>query len=140
MESAIQNVNYHLGLLHFVHLLVTVDGVIDEREARAISRLQHEENMPDAVFQNFQRSLVGKAEREIYEEGIACMNHCNDVEKLCAFVHLYKLAQADDAVHVKEVRFLLYSLKATRVSFEDVEYAVKVSKEKAIEVLHKKVA
>lgn len=142
MDAAIQNINYHLGLLHFVHLLVTVDGVIDERERRAIARLRHEESIPDLIFAEFENAIKGKNERLIYEEGVERLNRCNDVEKLCAFVHLYLMAEADDNIHVKEVRFLLYSLKATQVSFEDVEFAVNLAKGTApsLQTIHRRVA
>ena len=56
------------------------------------------------------------------------LNRCSEDEKLTAFVHLYRLTEVDDSVHRKEVRFLLYSLKATNVAFEDVELNAKLDK------------
>ncbi len=115
-----QNENYHLGLLHFVHLLVTVDGHIDDRERAAILAIKKEENISDKVFHDFEMKAESASEPEIYTDGIAYFAACTDEEKLAAFVHLYKLAEADSSITNKEVRFLLYGLKATKISFEDV--------------------
>ncbi len=120
MSVVQQNLNYQLGLLHFAHLLVKVDGVIDEREKKAMRDLQTEEQIPERVFHEFEETIIPKSEREVFQEGVSLLNLCNEQEKLCALVHLYRMAEADDQVHIKEVRLLLYSLKATNVEFDDV--------------------
>ncbi len=112
--------DFHLGLLHFVHLLVTVDGHIDDRERAAIQSIKKEENIPDSTFEEFEKKAETASEQEIYEDGINHLTTCADEEKLAAFVHLYKLAEADKNITNKEVRFLLYGVKATKISFEDV--------------------
>jgi len=114
------NLNYQLGLLHFIHLLVSVDGKIDDRERQAILDIKKEENISDAVFNDFQKKAAASNEQEIYTHGIECLNTCTDEERLSAFVHLYKLAEVDASISNKEVRFLLYGLKVTNLSFEDV--------------------
>ena len=123
-----QNSNYQMGLLHFAHLLVTVDGYVDEREKKAMRSLQLEEQIPDQVFQDFQMNVASKSEREVYLLGINLLNQCNEQEKLCALVHLYRMAEADNEMHIKEVRLLLYSLKATEVEFEDVVLSARMLK------------
>lgn len=122
------NINFQLGLLHFVHLLVIVDGSIDQREKIAIRKIKLEEKINDWVFDDFEESLPRKTERQIYEEGVEMLNRCTEEEKLCAFVHLHRLAEADENIHEKEVKFLLYSLKATNVAYEDVELSARMSK------------
>lgn len=122
------NTDFQLGLLHFVHLLVMVDGAIDKREKAAVRKIKLEEKIPDWIFDDFEESVLEKSERQIYEEGVELLNRCTEEEKLTAFVHLYRLSEADDHVHVKEIRLLLYSLKATRISFEDVELSARMSK------------
>jgi hypothetical protein len=128
MVDAQQNLNYQLGLLHFAHLLVTVDNFIDEREKQAMRDLQLEEQISELVYHEFEKTIIPKSEREIFEEGVTFLNQCNEQEKLCALVHLYRMAEADDLIHVKEVRLLLYSLKATNVEFEDIVLAAKMAK------------
>jgi len=125
---AIQNVNYQLGLLHFVHLLVNHNQGIDEREKEAFRELQREEEIPDALVQAFQHTLSTKSERELFQYGIHLLNLCNDQEKLCALAQLYQLAERDNQIHVKEVRLLLYSLKSTDIDFEDVEMTARLVK------------
>lgn len=115
-----QSTNFHLGLLHFVHLLVTVDGHIDDRERAAILAIKNEEQIPDELFRDFESKAETVNGQQIYIDGIAYLSACPDEEKLAAFVHLYKLAEADANISTKEVRFLLYGLKATSLSFEDV--------------------
>jgi hypothetical protein len=123
-----QNQNYQLGLLHFAHLLVTVDGFIDDREKNAINSLLKEEQIPEEVYNDFQKLVKSKSEREIYDRGVKLLSQCSEEEKLSALVHLYRLSEIDNNVHVKEVRLLLYSLKATNVEFEDVVLSAKMLK------------
>jgi len=115
-----QNLNYQLGLLYFVHVLVNVDGSIDENERKAILAIQNEEKISDEVFKDFQDKVAHISEQEMYTRGITHLTACTEEERLAAFVHLYKLAEADSGISNKEVRFLLYGLKVTNLSFEDV--------------------
>ena len=128
MEALQQNLNYQLGLLHFAHLLVTVDGFVDDREKKAMRDLQTEEQIPEKVFNEFEKTVSPKSEREVFQQGVTLLNQCNEHEKLCALVHLYRMAEADEQVHIKEVRLLLYSLKATNVEFEDVVLTARMVK------------
>jgi uncharacterized tellurite resistance protein B-like protein len=112
--------NYQLGLLNLVHLLMNADGVIDDNEKQALVRLKKFEDIPDALFQEFENGIATKKHREIYELGIDFINQCSDEEKLKAFVHLYKMTEVDGHIHVKEVRLLLYSIKMAHIEFSDV--------------------
>jgi uncharacterized tellurite resistance protein B-like protein len=114
------NPDFQLGLLHFVHILVTVDGRIDDRERVAISAIRKEEGITDEVFHDFEKSISKSSEQEIYSKGMELLNACSEEERLIAFVHLYRLAEADTSISNKEVKFLLFGLKATNLSFEDV--------------------
>jgi uncharacterized tellurite resistance protein B-like protein len=114
------NRNYQLGLLYLVHLLISADGVIDEKEYNALLSIKNKEHIPDPIFKEFKEATTIKKEKEIYQEGIALINECTDAEKLNAFVHLYKLSEVDGSVHVKEVRLLLYSIKMAGIEFNDV--------------------
>jgi uncharacterized tellurite resistance protein B-like protein len=123
-----QKTNFQLGLLYFAHLLVMTDGEVDHREKEAIRKIKLQENIPDWIFDDFQENVVSQTEQQIFKRGVDLLNRCSEEEKLKAFVHLYRLTEADDSVHRKEVRFLLYSLKATHVAFEDVELSAKLEK------------
>jgi uncharacterized tellurite resistance protein B-like protein len=112
--------NYQLGLLYLAHLLISADGVIDEKEFRLLQRIRQESGIPDSVFREFESELTNKSEKEIYRRGIELINECTDEEKLSAFAQLYKLSDADGSVHVKEVRLLLYAVRASRIDFNDV--------------------
>jgi uncharacterized tellurite resistance protein B-like protein len=114
------NKNYHLGLLFLVHLLINVDGELDESERAALAVVIAKEKVPADLVAEFEREVTSTSEREIYQRGIQLLNSCSDEEKLMAFVHLYKLSEADGRVHVKEVRLLLYSIKMAGVEFNDV--------------------
>lgn len=122
--------NYQLGLLHLTHLLVSADGVIDEQEKKALSRIRTLEKIEDHVFEAFAKEVSDKKERDIYKTGIDSINACTDEEKLKALALLYKMSEVDGRVHAKEVRLLLYSIKLTGVEFDDV-----VQKASAIESL-----
>ena len=122
-----QNMDFQLGLLHFVHLLVTVDGHIDDRERETIYSIKKEESISSKMFRFFMDTVVTKTEREVYAEGIDYLNRCNEEERLCAFVHLYQLAQADEHLDVKEIKLLLYSLDQTKIEFDDVVLAAQLA-------------
>lgn len=112
--------NSQLGLLYIAHLLISADGIIDANEYTALGRIKVRENIPDAIFKEFESSIKGKSEREIYMTGVDLLNACTDEEKLNVFVHLYKLSDVDGRVHVKEVRLLLYTIKTSGIEFNDV--------------------
>ncbi len=122
------SLNYQLGLLHCTHLLMTVDGVIDEREKEAIGEIRQEENIPEEVYNDFNATILTKTEQEVYQTGVDLLNSCSEQEKLCAIVHLFRLSEADHNIHEKEVRLLFYSLKGTNVDFEDVEMTARLVK------------
>ncbi|MBT1698582.1 TerB family tellurite resistance protein [Fulvivirgaceae bacterium PWU4] len=111
---------YHLGLLYLIHLLISADGVIDEHEQIALHNIKEREGIPDELFNAFEGIVLNKKEREIFETGIDLVNQCTLEEKLNIFVLLYKLSEVDGRVHVKEIRFLLYTIKLLGVEFDDV--------------------
>lgn len=115
-----QNKNYHLGVLYLMRLLINADGVIDTSEYDAIKRVKDFEKIPEETLISFEKDALKKRERELYQTGIDYINQCSDEEKLNAFVHLYKLSEADGKVHVKEVRLLLYSIKMAKIEFNEV--------------------
>jgi uncharacterized tellurite resistance protein B-like protein len=121
--------NYHLGLLYLVHLLINADGVVNENEEKALVRIKEKEKILPAVFDEFLEEIRTKKPKEIYHDGIALINACDDERKLNAFVHMYKLSEVDGSVHVKEVRLLLYSIKMAEIEFNDVAEAAARTKD-----------
>ncbi len=111
---------YHLGLLYLTHLLISTDGVIDENEFVSLFRIKEKENIPDLTFKEFEGRIKNENDKEIYKTGIDLIRACSHEEKLKAFAHLYNLAEMDGKIHVKEVRLLLYSIKAAGVDFNEV--------------------
>jgi uncharacterized tellurite resistance protein B-like protein len=114
------NIKFQLGLLHLLHLIANVDGHIDEREREAMKKIREEEGIPDSVYSDFEKKATTASEDSIYQQGIAYLTDCTDEERLTVFVHLYKLAEADSNISPKEIRFLFYGLKETKLSFEDI--------------------
>ena len=114
------NEKYQNGLLYLAYLLINADGVIDERERIALLKIKKDEKITDTLFEEFGKEIMKLKEREIYLRGINLMNQCTDEEKLNAFVHLYKMSEADGHVHIKEVRLLLYSIRQVGIEFDDV--------------------
>jgi uncharacterized tellurite resistance protein B-like protein len=121
------NRNYHLGLLHFIHLLISADGIVDEHELKALHLVKEKENIPEDLFMEFEHIIADKKEREIFEAGIDLVNACTNEEKLKVFVTLYKFSEVDGRVHLKEIRFLLYTIKLMGVEFDDVVNKAMVS-------------
>ena len=123
-----QNSQFQLGLLHFAHVLMNVDGSIDQRERDVLNKIKNEEKISDKIFSYFVESVEGKKGREIYEEGVEMLNRCTEQERLSAFVYLYRLAAADNNFHEKEIKLLLYALESTNISLEDVKLSAGMSK------------
>jgi uncharacterized tellurite resistance protein B-like protein len=114
------NKSYQLGLLYLVHLLINADGVIDQREREALIKVKDDEHIPDTLFRDFENEIAALKEREIYQHGMDLISDCSKQEKLNAFVHLYRMSEADGRVHVKEVRLLLYSIRQAGIEFDEV--------------------
>ena len=109
-----------MGLLYLTHLLISADGVIDEKEFASLVSIKNKETIPDSVFKEFEDGIRNKKEKDIYKIGIDLISECTDEEKLNAFAHLYNMSEVDGSVHVREVRLLLYSIKAAGIEFNDV--------------------
>jgi uncharacterized tellurite resistance protein B-like protein len=110
----------HSALLHLTHLLISADGTIDDHEVKALDLIRKRENISQAFFNNFIETTRGKKERELFQAGIDAIGHCTDEEKLRVFVTLYKLAEVDGRVHLKEIKLLLYALRLAKIEFEEV--------------------
>ncbi|MFZ1807026.1 MAG: hypothetical protein WAU36_07395 [Cyclobacteriaceae bacterium] len=123
-----QNKNYHLGVLYLMRLLINADGIVDISENDALNKVKKHENIPEPTLIEFEKSVLSKKEKEIYQSGIDYINLCSDEEKMSAFVHLYKMSEADGRVHVKEVRLLLYSIRQAKIEFNDVVAKAKLLK------------
>ena len=119
--------NFKLGLLHFVHMLINVDGHIDDREMAAIQAIKKEEHIDDELFQEFSKSISNSKEHDIHQRGVELLNSCTEEERLCAFVHLFRIAESDTSINMKEVRLLMYSIKATKIDFDDVVMSARLS-------------
>jgi len=117
--------NYHNGLLYLAHLVISADGIIDDNELEALQTIKKQENISDEVFSSYKSDVANMKERDIYQKAIDLVSTCNDEERLRAFTWLYKISEVDGSVHVKEVRFLLYSVKRANVEFDDVVEAAK---------------
>ena len=121
------NHSYHSGLLYLIHLLMGVDGEINEAELVALQKVREHENVPDALFQDFQSNVRLLKERDIYQHGITLIGECSQEERLKTFVTLYKMSEVDGRVHLKEIKLLLYSIEKAGIEFDDVVNAAKTT-------------
>ena len=112
--------NYHNGLLYLAHLVISADGVIDENELQAMQSIKKREGISELVFDTYKSDVQDMKEKDIYQKAIELISTCTNDERLRAFTWLYKISEVDGSVHVKEVRFLLYSVKRASVEFDDV--------------------
>ena len=119
--------DYHLALLHFVHMLINTDNKIDDREMDLILKIKGEERIDDASFLQFSRSISQANREEIFNRGLELLNNCTEEEKLCAFVYLFQLAEADTSISMKETRLLISALKATNIDFNDVDISANMA-------------
>ena len=120
--------NYDRGLLYITYLLINSDEEISENELSFLHKMRVEEGISDEIFADHFASLLEKNEQEIYQIGIDSINLCTDEQKLKIFARLYQMALVDKILRVKEVRFILYAIKITRVDINVVVQMVQQKK------------
>ena len=118
---------YHSGLLYLIHLLMGVDGDINETELVALKKVREYEKITDDLYQKFEGAIRTLREREIYNQGIQLIGKCTPEERLRIFATLYKMSEVDGRVHQKEIKLLLYSIEKAGIEFDDVVNAAKAS-------------
>jgi uncharacterized tellurite resistance protein B-like protein len=120
-----ETTNYNEALLFLLRVIVYADGVFDEDESNAIKEICGIENISEAYYLNFCERVKNMSEKDMYLHGIDHVQLCSQEEQIKVFVWLYKMAEVDGTVHVKEVRFLLYSFRQADIEFEQVEEAAR---------------
>lgn len=118
---------YQSGLLYLIHLLMGVDGDINEAELAALQKVRQHEEIPDHLYEEFEKMIRRIRERDIYHRGIELISQCSPEERLRAFVTLYKMSEVDGRVHLKEIKLLLYSIERAGIEFDDVVNSAKTS-------------
>lgn len=118
---------YCSGLLYLIHLLMGVDGDINETELTALKKVREYEKIPDNLYEEFENNVRTLREREIYNQGIQLIGNCTPEERLKIFATLYKMSEVDGRVHQKEIKLLLYSIEKAGIEFDDVVIAAKSS-------------
>ena len=117
--------HYHNSILLFSYLIINSDGILDVNEKIAIRKICEHENIPENYLLDFIAEVTAHSEREIFNIGHEEIENCTDKEKINVFAWLHRISEADGDVHVKEVRFLLYSIKRAGIEFEHVIEAAK---------------
>ncbi len=119
--------NYYEALLFLLRVIVQADGVFDDEESEAIEEICEIEKIPKVYYTDFNSRVNTLSEKEMYLKGIDWVQECTKEEQIKVFVWLYKMAEVDGTVHVKEVRFLLYSFRQADIEFEEIEAAAKIT-------------
>jgi uncharacterized tellurite resistance protein B-like protein len=119
---------YQHGLLNLVHILMHIDGDVDEREKAALQHVLSEENIDEDALRDFESQASTRQVQDIYNDGITLLSHCTEEERLCALVHLYHLAEADNFMHAKELKILIDALNMTSITFDDVMLSANLAK------------
>lgn len=112
--------NYTKSLLYLSYLIMHADGLLDDAEARAIDGIREKENIDKDEWNALKKEANGMREKDIYYRGLEHIMQCSDEQKIRIFAWLHKITDSDGNVHVKEIRFLLYSLKKVGIEMDDV--------------------
>jgi hypothetical protein len=112
--------HYHNSILLFSYLIVNSDGILDVNEKIAMRKICEFESIQENYLLDFIAEVAGHPERKIFDMGHEEIENCTEEEKIKVFAWLNRLSEVDGDVHVKEVRFLLYSIKRAGIEFEDV--------------------
>ena len=119
------DVHFKNSLLLLSYLIMFADGELDEMEEKAIRKICAHEGITMDELDQFLVEADTMREKTIYFKGLDEISHCSDEDKIKIFAWLYRISEVDGKVHVKEVRFLLYSVKKVGIEFEDVVSASK---------------
>lgn len=111
---------YNNGLLLLSYLVTAADGILDDAEQKALEQIADHENIDRDYLANFIKYAQALPERSVYNQGLDEISKCDRDEKLRAFSWLYRISEVDGKVHVKEVRFLLYSLRQAGIDLDEV--------------------
>lgn len=112
--------HYQNSILLLSFLLMNADGVLEDSETEAIGQICKHENIQRDTWGKFLNDVKGYTERQVYEMGIDEVSLLPDADKIKVFAWLHRISEADGNVHVKEVRFLLYSIKKAGIEFKEV--------------------
>ncbi len=97
---------YKLGLLHFIYLVMKMDGEIDFREVKYFEEILKDEEISEELLMDF-KDLINKLdEQAIFDRGIKLISLCSKTERTSAFSILSKMTEADAKIEEIEVRFL----------------------------------
>lgn len=113
--------NFNEALLYLLRVIVYADGVFDEEESAAINQICLFEEISNDYYADFCERVKNFSEKDMYINGIDHVQECTPAEQLKIFSWLYKMAEVDGTIHVKEVRFLLYSIRQSDIEFDNVE-------------------
>ena len=114
------NTHFKNSLLLLSYLIMFADGTLDDLEAKAIQKICTHEGISDDELKQFLEEAKNMREKDIYYKGLEEIDFCSDEDKIRIFAWLYLISEVDGNVHVKEVRFLLYSAKKAGIEFDDV--------------------
>jgi uncharacterized tellurite resistance protein B-like protein len=112
--------HFNNGLLLLAYLITAADGVLDDSERKALIAIANHEGIDLEYLDNFIKYAQALPEKSIYQIGLDEIDKCSDSQKMKAFCWLYRISEVDGKVHVKEVRFLLYSLRQAGLEIDDV--------------------
>jgi hypothetical protein len=114
------NLDFILGLLNLVYVLIKSDKEFADAERAYLAKIIDEEGVPTPVFDRFMAVANSSTERDCYNAGLHHISMCNREERLRAFVWMQQMAFAVGKVSPKEVRLLLYAVKRTDITIEEV--------------------
>ena len=112
--------HFNNGLLLLSYLVIASDGVIDDTEIEALNKICEYEGLSLDYLNNFIRYCKVLPEKEVYNQGLDELDLCDAGDRLRAFAWLYRLSEVDGMMNIKEVRFLMYSLKRAGMEFENI--------------------
>ena len=114
------DINYRNSLLYLSHLLMSADDVLEDEEINALKKICQYEGISEDELKGFLADAMNMPEKTVYNKGIEHIDDISDELKTRVFAWLHRISEVDGTVHVKEVRFLLYSVKRAGIEFDDV--------------------
>jgi uncharacterized tellurite resistance protein B-like protein len=118
---------YTAALLHMIYLLAHADGAKDAQEQQMVLNILKEEAIAETEFHTLESQLSVIPPNQVYDKAIALLEQCNEEERLCVFVHLYRLAKADNDLNMAEIRLMIKALNVACIEFTDVVLSARLA-------------
>jgi uncharacterized tellurite resistance protein B-like protein len=106
--------------MYLTFSVIHSDGVVHDIELDAMKKIHEHEGIPFDMSNSFQQDVTDLSPNELFKKAMDALKTCTLEEQLKVLAWTYSIIEVDDAVDVKEARFLLYAMNSTDLQLEEI--------------------